>query len=246
MRKSFAFIVLMAINVGCNQRQPSDSTIEEYYPNGSLRSRVQYAHDTIKEGTAIYYYENGQVSGQGLYKQNEKHGSYTDYYSNGVVKEKGMYRNGKPVGSFYYYYSNGNLRTYDAKDYGNESYYVIKFDSLGNKIYDEGLTVSPTVGASLIKEAYEVGDSIELYHCIAAPPGYKPEVRIGLYKYVSNNETQDLLDSFKLYPVKDGIATYRYTFKSSGYYRITCIGKLVDSLGNLVKENTAYSDVFVK
>lgn len=244
--KFILYLVVIVSLVGCARERGGRFTLEEFYADGStVKNKIEYLNDSTMDGSAIYYYENGQIASEGFFKNNKRHGIYTEYYIDGTIKETGKYTNGKTRGNFYYYYSNGTLEIYNAKHYGNDVFYVVKFDSLGNKIKEEGLVICRTVAAYPLKEKYAVGDDIELNYSIAEPPGYIPEVFIGLYKN-SDNGKRDIIDTFRQYPVVEGLVNYNYTFSSSGYYSFECRGKLTDSLGNLIMENTAYTDIIVE
>ncbi len=64
------------------------------YPNGKLRSTVNYKNN-IKHGEAKNYYENGKVKMAMTYKNGLKQGKAYFYYENGEIYRESNYHNGK-------------------------------------------------------------------------------------------------------------------------------------------------------
>ena len=70
-------------------------TVEkEYYPNGQLKSVLNYKKGKL-EGIALYYYENGTLKERVNYRRGKRERTGTTYYESGALKEKITYVNGK-------------------------------------------------------------------------------------------------------------------------------------------------------
>ncbi len=247
---SVLLLVIILLYSACKSENKSSTNdtsklVKTYYLGGEIKSEIYYIDDTIKDGKATFYYKGGSVARKCFYKNDELDSIYIDYYSSGIIKEKGTFEKGSALGSFFYYYPNGKVETYNAKDYENETFYVLKFDSLGNRLYEEGLVISPTAVSPTYKEQYVQGDSIVLLYQIAQPPGYKPKVFIGMYKYV-NEDDRSLIGHFNETTIDLwSRATYRYKFNNSGHYRVVCAGQLIDTTNAYVKMDTTYQDFFI-
>ena len=72
------------------------SVKEEFYPNGKLKSRI--THRSKNDGGGEYgpyevYYESGQLSEKGNYKDGELHGLYETYSESGQLVSTDCYQN---------------------------------------------------------------------------------------------------------------------------------------------------------
>lgn len=107
----------------------------DYNKDGSLRVRGEYSKRNlkIKNGTFIYYYENGykkelsnfnnntltgayqdwfdngQTKNIGQYKDNDQSEEWITYFWNGQIDSKGHYYKGKTVGEWSWFYENGQM-----------------------------------------------------------------------------------------------------------------------------------------
>ena len=79
--------------------------IENYYKNRQLQSTGKIKDD-LMDGEWIYYYENGQIKGRGLYKA----GNGEDLGITGIAK------NGR-IGQWVFYYENGKKKSVYNYDY---------------------------------------------------------------------------------------------------------------------------------
>ena len=72
------------------------------------------------------YYENGQLKGEGSFKNGKPEGLFKTYYDNGQLEGEGSFKNGKPEGLHKMYYDNGHLEseiTYkNGKEINRKSY----------------------------------------------------------------------------------------------------------------------------
>jgi antitoxin component YwqK of YwqJK toxin-antitoxin module len=67
-------------------------------------------------GKWTYYHKNGQMYGQGRFKDGERDGLFTYWHENGEKKEEGIYKKGKKYGEWTYWYENGQNRKITYKD----------------------------------------------------------------------------------------------------------------------------------
>lgn len=107
----------------------------DYNKDGSVRVRGEYIKRNlkIKNGTFIYYYENGckkelsnfnnntqtgayqdwfdngQAKNIGQYKDNDQSEEWITYFQNGQIDSKGHYYKGKTVGEWSWFYENGQI-----------------------------------------------------------------------------------------------------------------------------------------
>ena len=126
--------------------QTAQFTDTTYFTDNSqvIKSIIQYQvhqNDTNREGSALYFYENGKtwqkgfhkddkmdslwqiyfpngkISSEKVYRQGLKNGGFINYYENGVVKTRGTYRNDSLTGVMTLYYAEGQaneIRNYEG------------------------------------------------------------------------------------------------------------------------------------
>ena len=84
-------LVFFALSVGCSREVE-----KEYYPNGKLKSVLNYKKGQL-EGIALYYYENGELKERVNYRKGKRERTGTTYYESGKLKEEITYENGMRV-----------------------------------------------------------------------------------------------------------------------------------------------------
>lgn len=236
------YIILMFVFLcSCSTNEPKITIKREYYPSGKLKSEVECLKDTL-DGFAKYYYENGNISKLYSNRKGYKEGSYTEYFENGVIKSKFVYYYGIPSGSIYFYYKNGKLERYAASSYKRECFYVMKFDSMGNKIKEEGLAIDPTV-RTISKLIPIEGDSVVLYFLPAEPPGYISKVRIMCLHTLF--DTVDTIMQFTNFPIDKGQVIFKTKLLKRGTYKFIAAGELLDTLDNWHMYDTAKKEIDV-
>jgi len=127
----FLFVVLIF-----TQGHIADAkTINSYYPNGKLRSKVEFnevglphglAFEFAKDGSLIsekryeggrsqgiskLYYSSGKIMTEWAYKDDKREGIAIGYYENGNLKDKGYYKNDKLDGVVLKYRKDGTLKS---------------------------------------------------------------------------------------------------------------------------------------
>lgn len=241
--KLVALLVILCIS--CGEKDKSSFIKRDYYRDGSLASEVSYSKDSIKNGPAKSFYRNGQLAEQGNFRNGKRDGPYSTYYKDGILKERGNFLLDDPLGNFYYYYPNGRLRLYNAQDYQGEVFYVLKFDSTGKKIKEDGMIISPTISSPTYKKQYTLGDSMVLEFCIAEPPGYKATVKASQY-LIGRDGVRHMAGAFKEVPIIKSLATYRCKFSEPGNYDIVCAAELLDTFSKVKLYDTSHTGFLIR
>ena len=70
----------------------------------------------IREGYFASYYQNGNISSEGIYEDGFEEGDWKDYHENGVLAAEGRYLKGKEIGKWRFYNDKGELE--EEENYG--------------------------------------------------------------------------------------------------------------------------------
>ena len=239
------FMIELLFILSCNQKG-IHIVKKEYYPDGIIKTAITYI-DSLRDGKAISYYENGKIFQEQYYKNGTEDSIFKEYYSNGVLKKQGMYSYGTLMGSVYYYYLDGRIKGYNAKSYKGETFYSIFFDSLGNKTYEDGMSIAPVVADFSNKKIYKSNDTVHIVWCIAEPPDYKNEVQISIRKEQENNLKEDTeIKHFENNKFSRSIIDYKNSFKQPGNYQIVISSKLINTFTNSITKDTSIVDIIVQ
>jgi antitoxin component YwqK of YwqJK toxin-antitoxin module len=84
-------VCLSFLAVSCSRKVE-----KEYYPNGNLKSVLNYKKGQL-EGIALYYYENGNLKERVNYRKGKRERTGSTYYESGKLKEEITYEDGKAV-----------------------------------------------------------------------------------------------------------------------------------------------------
>ncbi len=95
-------IVLLFVAAGCSREVK-----KEYYPDGKLKSVLNYKKGKL-EGIALYYYQSGNLKERVNYRKGKRERTGTTYYESGKLKEEIHYVDGKREG-IKLYNENGEL-----------------------------------------------------------------------------------------------------------------------------------------
>lgn len=254
------------IFTNCNTRDNNgdDSLLKkEFYSNGKLKSEGIFINDSVKNGwyktyfeTGVIkeeknyilgkkngsqktYFENGSLEKDILFKEGVQHGKAVGYYENGKIKSKGYWQNGKGYGNTLFYYINGTLKQYSCYDLFGETMYVIKWDSLGNKIKEEGLAISINRQINYPSDSVPLEKELVLYYTAAQPPNYTTVVKI---KEV-NSKGEKLNE--QIYPIVENTVTFKRIFNQTGKYKIVAIGEIKDLKGDTITIDTIETEITV-
>jgi hypothetical protein len=238
-------ITLFAIFIsGCNtikeKEGNQDGTIKRvYYQNGKLKSEGVYLNDSIKNGWFKSYYEDGTIKSSATFLNGLQNGKTVFFYKRGKMEQEVFWKNGKSYGNANYYFQNGKLDTYSCYDLFGEIMYVMKWDSLGNKIKEEGLAISINRQINFPSDSVPLGKELTLNYTAAQPPNHTTFVKI---KEI-NVKGEEL--SEQTYPIIENTVTYKKTFNHKGKYKIVAIGEVKDSNGNTITLDTVETEITV-
>lgn len=91
-----------------NAEGKSDGLSKTYYPNGKLKSEMNYINDEV-DGPYKNFFDNGNMSYEGSAKSNKRHGPFKRYHPNGNLAEIGSYDQGVMTGENKEYFFTGPL-----------------------------------------------------------------------------------------------------------------------------------------
>jgi len=171
----------------------------------------QYTHDGKKEGYWEKYYDNGQLSMKGSYKDDLKDGIWEWYYSNGNLMYKGPYKNDLREDIWEWYWTNGKL-----EEKGSFK------DDLKDGIWEEYDISGNLVFKGLYKDD-------ELVKILPLTESETPKKKLFIPRKLSG-ENSKWMDWNKMQPIVDGIQINQYTHdgKKEGYWE-----EYYDDDGNL-------------
>lgn len=75
----------------------------EYYENGRVKSKSNYASNDLQDGETIHYHPNGNIRQVLYYKMGEKHGESRGYHSNGYIDYVGSYKKNQQDSTWIWY-----------------------------------------------------------------------------------------------------------------------------------------------
>lgn len=238
---------------------------KEFFSNGNLASQCSYINDTIKDGACLRFYETGELKEELNYKNGKKNGlqkeyfengriamlySFKDgvqegnvisYYESGHIEYEGSFKSGEPYGDAKFYYSNGKLKNYNCIDFFGGVVYVIKWDSLGNKVKEEGIPFSPKISSEdgYSGDSIPAGEEVEFSITVAQPPNTNTLIKIG--ELNEKGEIENLIE----YPIKESTVVYRNTFTRKGKHTLVIVGEIKDSEGRIISQNTIQTNLIV-
>jgi len=245
-----ACLLAAIVFIGCISKKSKT----EYYPNGHIKSIISYTNDSIKNGEATFYDSVGHLMKREYYR-NDKNDSFTlEYYPNGILKRKVLFFNYSPV-SFFEYNDNGTIKAYYAKDFYNELFYLIKYDSLVHKTFEKGYAISSNYGIkgygrdSGKRKLLYAGDTLNLTFLIAEPPHYDPQVFIWVYKIKCLEDTiykycticKEEYGKIEYDVVRNSAVRYTSVFKEKGTYQIICAAIIRDTTSSFKRTDTVSS-----
>jgi len=102
LKISIYITAILFLTTGCTK------TKEEHYPNGKLKSKIEYRFGK-ENGKMIYYDENyGTKTLEISMKNGKKEGKLTRYFANGNIETEAMYKNNIQEGKEIVYDIRGN------------------------------------------------------------------------------------------------------------------------------------------
>jgi hypothetical protein len=181
---------------------------------------------------ARYYFQNGQLDSDLNYTDDLLEGEQKWYHENGKLNLHAFYVRGREYGSLTSYNDQGGLQHYNCIDFYNGTVYVLKFDSLGNKIKEEGVVFSPNIKSEPKDTSqWKVNIPMQFEITVAEPPGYKANLwtRYMLAGKVTNR---------KLHSIENSTAVEKNSFSQPGKYNLIIIGELRDKSGAMIRRDS--------
>jgi len=99
--------ILLAVLLYANFGLPQDNPFKTYYQNGNVESEISF-NDSIREGEAKFYYEDGTLKEERLYVNGRVAGLVKTYHPNGKLKELINIEDGKREGPTSVFDEEGN------------------------------------------------------------------------------------------------------------------------------------------
>lgn len=107
-----------------------DDIREEKYPNGKVRSRVQYV-ENAKQGEETEFYESGSTKRTRIFEKGKLQGASKEFYESGKLQAELTYANGAIDGVVKRYYENGNVKSITLYQNGTIAAFPETFDEDG-------------------------------------------------------------------------------------------------------------------
>ena len=82
--------------------------VREYYEDGQIKGEGHYK-DGERDGKEIFYYKNGKIRLERTFKMEKLVGLITSYYEHGQIEKEGYVIDGKEIGLWIFYYENGQI-----------------------------------------------------------------------------------------------------------------------------------------
>ena len=101
------------IEMGCYKENRKTGLWKEFFCNNNLKNTITFENGR-PNGAAIMYYENGQISEYGMWKNNRWIGEHNLNYENGKIQTRFFYnQKGKRDGAQFYFNKSGNIYIID-------------------------------------------------------------------------------------------------------------------------------------
>lgn len=124
--------------IGNTSSRKGNANVVFYLPDGSKSQEGYFTKDGFQDGKGFYYYKNGKVKIEAIYKNGRLEGKRTTWYANGKIKEEGNYTADSPNGYFVNYHNNGQVSEEGWYVEGDKQGTFLYYDQLGNltsKVY---------------------------------------------------------------------------------------------------------------
>lgn len=130
--------------------------VKEYDQKGNLKTESMFDKDSLRQGIAKMFYEDGTLYAEIDFKDGQKHGVEKSYYKSGQLKHVGLNLLGKEDSTWVWYYKDGAIKQLDnwingATHGENKTYYkdgklqVFDFYNIGGLIYTRSYDTTGTV-----------------------------------------------------------------------------------------------------
>ena len=99
---------------GTIERDQYNGTVTTYYPNGKIRSKVNYKDGVMDDPNWREFYDTGELWNLVAIAHGKKQGPAKEYYPDGVMKNEGTFKDNKREGPFKVYTPEGVLKAVDT------------------------------------------------------------------------------------------------------------------------------------
>lgn len=183
-----------------------------------------------KNKKEYFYFDNGNLESEHFVNdKGDFDGKIIVYYRSGKKRYVAEYKNGEQIGIYRGFDENGRLRHFAISDIIGETMYVIKWDSLGYKIKEEGMVISPNFVCLICGKGNTVKKNVPMLVNTSAAiiPNATTKVEFGVL-----NSKNKLLDLYNLEIEKLNILPFEYTFKDTGTYTLFVRGWIHENKTN--------------
>ncbi len=148
------------IPIGTHKIYDNEGTVAAattYDSLGVVFAKGIFDKEGLKQKDWTFYYDDGKIKSQGVFKDNKKTGNWKFHFKNGKIEQEGKYTNDKQTGEWAWYYENENLLRI-------ENFYKSKRDGMFIEYSIDGDTITYGGYIDGFKEGkwfYHVGDHIE-------------------------------------------------------------------------------------
>ncbi|HXB10442.1 MAG TPA: TonB family protein [Bacteroidia bacterium] len=89
--------------------------VTDHFINGTVQMTGSYPslQPEVKEGYFKYYYDDGNIEDEGLYKNDRRESLWKSYYSSGQLSSTQGYKNGRIDSEFTTFYMNGKVKRHE-------------------------------------------------------------------------------------------------------------------------------------
>lgn len=146
--------------VGSDSSAVKHGTLQNYYDNGRLKSRVEYVDgrenglmttwqndgklistlsykDGLLDGVCTYYDADGRKMSSGTYRQGKEDGVFTLFYPSGKIQGKTSWKNGVQHGPYEVWWENGKMAKLGQTKDGQVDGHWKVWDSTGRLTLEE-------------------------------------------------------------------------------------------------------------
>ena len=137
---TYIFILLGLISFSSCEPYTIDKVVEAY-PDGSTKTEYIMSVDEKITYKQISYFDDGKISFQGEFKDNERDGRWESFFMSGSLKTVNNYDKGEFYGEYLQYHENGQVSLEgeykNGKPFGEWTFYNDKGEKVDFKEYDK-------------------------------------------------------------------------------------------------------------
>lgn len=227
----YLLLIIAFVLNSCSNNKSDLKEVTTYFPDKSVAEKYYVRNDSIKEGRYISFYKNGNINAVCYLKNNKLDSTYIDHYDNGQLADSLNYADGDLFGEQFYYYRDGTLRKYAVVDGYGDVIYALRFDSLGNEIYREGVAVSGNFYCDkCVKDEIHLGEKFYINTMCSTPPNTSTAVSWGMLNEKGTKETEELLEIYS-----NNIVSFSPKPKQKGVYTLYIKGVIKDKSNSILQ-----------